>query len=408
VTHRHLIWFAATWQFIYMVDFVLPLPLGPALSRDLGFAAPAVAWLSVSYTVASLLAGLGASLVVDRLGKRTVIVGGLACFVLANAATAVVDHLAGLLLCRALAALAGAPVVATLMSEVIDQTPADQRGRSISVVMSGASIAVILGVPMALGVSEVMGWRAAFSIIAALSAMLLSIAWRADFDVEKLEADKVSAAREGTARTALSQLMILPTVQRAMLLQALSQFATFLIIPVLATYLVINLRISSSIIPLVYSSGGLVAFACMRFSGGMSDRMGYRTPFLTACAALMLAMTMFGWGVSADQPLMAVFAFILFMAANAAKNVALASHTAGAPPPGLRASFMNVQCSMQDAAILVGSLGPLALLSQSSQDAAIEGMPTLMVVALVAMLALIVVDAFRPGSDAAQDQDKPA
>lgn len=404
MNHRYFIWFAAMWQFIYMVDFVMPLPLGPALSTDLGFAAPDVAWLSVSYTLASLLAGLGASLVVNRLGKRRVILGGLACFALANAATAAVDHLPGLLFCRAFAALAGAPVVATIMSEVIDRTPVDQRGKAISVVMSGASVAVILGVPVALGVADMLGWRAAFSIIAALSAVLLIMAWRAELS------DDVAHQHHATP---LTQLLVLPTVQRALLLQGLSQFSTFLIIPVLATFLVTNLRIASSMIPMVYASAGLVAFACMRLSGGMSDRMGYRTPFLTACAALVLAMAMFGWGVSADRPLMAVFAFTLFMAANAAKNVALTSHTAGAPPPGLRASFMNVQGSTQDAAILMGAIGPLAFLSQSSQNMPMEGMPTLVAVALLAMLALVLVDAFGRGGQVAcglqaRDQDTPA
>ncbi|MDI1261531.1 MFS transporter [Aquabacterium sp.] len=384
MTHRNIIWLAAFWQFIYMVDFVMPLPLGPALSRELGFAAPNVAWLSVSYTLASLLSGLGASLIVDRLGKKRVILGGLTCFVLANMATAFVNDLMGLLCCRALAAIAGAPVVATMMAEVIDRAPSDQRGRAISAAMSGASLAVILGVPMALGVANLAGWRAAFVLMSILSCTLLILVWRMKMGVH--------AVGDTSGLAAWRQLWALPGVRRAFLLQGLSQFSTFLIIPVLATFLVTNLRVSPGLIPWVYASGGLAAFACMRLSGMGADRLGYRTPFMLACFALIAAMLLFAWGVPSDHPLLAATVFTLFMAANAAKNVALASHTAGAPPPGMRAVFMNAQGSMQDVAILVGSMGSLVLLSQSSPEAPMEGMWSLMSLAVIAVLALIIVD----------------
>lgn len=392
MTHRHIIvWLAAFWQFIYMVDFVVPLPLGPTLSHELGFGAPAVAWLSVSYTLASLLAGLGASLVVDRLGKKRVILWGLTCFVLTNAATALVHDLSGLLACRALAAMAGAPVVATMMAEVIDRTPTEQRGRAISAVMSGASLAVILGVPLALGVADLLGWRAAFILLSALSCVLLAVTWQMHLKDQAFQSDSGQAS-EASGLTAWRQLLALPTVRQAFLLQGLSQFSTFLIIPVLATYLVANLSVSPELLPWIYVVGGLASFVCMRLSGVMSDRFGYRRPFAVAASGLIVAMLLFAWVVQATQLLAIVIAFTLFMASNAAKNVALASHTASAPPAPLRAVFMNAQGSIQDVAILLGSIGPLVLLSQPSSDAAMGGMPFLLSVAAMAVLALLASD----------------
>lgn len=400
MTHRQLLWLAAIWQFIYMVDFVLPLPLGPLLSQDLGFAAPDVAWLTVSYTVASLLAGLLVSVfLVGRFARAQLVLGGMTCFVLANAVTVWVDHLVGLLICRALAALAGAPVVATLMAEVIDNTPADRRGNAMAQVMSGASLAVILGVPLALGVANWGGWRMAFALIAFGAAVLVAALWHLGLGhgADPKQHDSALGCDVKTGKSPWMHMLQLGSVRQALLLQMLSQFATFLIIPVLATYLVSNLHISAKLIPLVYAAGGAVSFACMRLSGRAADRHGYRLPLLLACGVLMLSMLMLAGSplMLAERPWLAIATFVAFMAANAAKNVALASHTAGAPPANMRGSFMNIQSSMQDAAILLAAMGPLLLLSQPSPDAPMDGMPALVTVALVALLILTAVDAMN-------------
>lgn len=135
----------------------------------------------------------------------------------------------------------------------------------------------------------------------------------------------------------------------------------------------------------------------MRLSGRAADRHGYRVSLLLACAALMLSMLMLAASplFLAERPWLAMATSVAFMAANAAKNVALASHTAGAPPVNMRGSFMNIQSSMQDAAILLAAMGPLFLLSQPSPDAPMDGMPALVTVALVALLILTAVDAIN-------------
>jgi predicted MFS family arabinose efflux permease len=400
VTHRQLLWLAAFWQFVYMVDFLLPLPLGPLLSQDLGFAAPDVAWLTVSYTVASLIAGLLVSaFLVRRFARAQLVLGGLTGFALANAATVWVDQLSGLLIFRALAALTGAPVIATLMAEVIDTTPVDRRGHAVAKVMSGASLAVILGVPFALGVANWGGWRVAFALIASATAVLVAVLWHLGLGHRAVlkQDDSALGWDVQIGQSHWTHMLQLGSVRQALLLQMLSQFATFLIIPVLATFLVSNLHIPAELIPLVYAAGGVVSFACMRLSGLAADRHGYRAPLLLACAVLMLSMLMLAGSplLLAERPLLAMATFVAFMASNAAKNVALASHTAGAPPANMRGSFMNIQSSMQDAAILLAAMGPLLLLSQPSPDAPMVGMPTLVIVALIALLILTAVDAMN-------------
>jgi len=48
---RHLIAFLTTVQFVHMVDFVMMMPLGPMLMRDLSIGTREFSWLVSSYTL---------------------------------------------------------------------------------------------------------------------------------------------------------------------------------------------------------------------------------------------------------------------------------------------------------------------------------------------------------------------
>lgn len=402
MTRSGLIWLSAAWQFVFMVDFIAPLPLGATLSRALGFAAQDVAWLSVSYTLASLLAGLIASRLVAPLGRQRTIWIGMGLFTLANVITPWADALPSLLACRALAGLAGAPVTATLMSLVIDATPPAQRGKAISSVMSGASLAVVAGVPLALSISNTFGWPSAFRMVAAgaMALMAGAAAWQLMAlrarGLKQTDASTSMSTVEATAtpNTSAPSLLRLPSVRQACGLQALSQFATFLLIPVLSTYLVGNLGITLAQLPWLYAIGGLSAMACMRLAGHATDRWGHAGPLRWACIILVAAMATLAWQPPSGLhgTVITALAFVAFMAANAAKNVSLATYTAGLAPAQHRAAFMNLQGSMQDLGILAAGLGPVLMLSSSPDTGRMAGMG--MLVALASGLLLLL--AFAP------------
>ncbi|RZI86534.1 MAG: MFS transporter [Rubrivivax sp.] len=385
MAHRPIIWLAALWQLVFMVDFIAPLPLGPALSTELGFAAPQVAWLSVSYTLASLCSGLLAAPVVEKLGRRRTVLACLALFCAANLVTPWAQSLTELALCRAAAGLFGAPVVATLMALVIDGTPGQHRGKAISWVMSGASMAVIAGVPSALALANHWSWHAVFWVLGLVTLGLLAVI----ACLPPALMGHVSPSRaDGPPAAIFPGLLKQRPVQQAFALQALSQFSTFLLIPVLATYLVSNRHVRTDDLPLLYSAGGLASLSCMHIAGRAADRWGHLGPLRMACVLLLASMATLAWPVALDNPIVTGLGFVTFMAANAAKNVALSSFTVGLAPTQHRAAFMNIQGSVQDLAILLAGLGPLCLLAQAPQAGQITGMPGLFGLAAVSLLIL--------------------
>ncbi|MGQ0598908.1 MFS transporter [Aquabacterium sp.] len=388
--HRQLIWLASAWQFIFMVDFVAPLPLGPTLSQALGFEAQQVAWLSVSYTFASMCAGLLAARLLRKTGRAPLLVVCLALFAAVNLLTPWARSLPELALYRALAGLLGAPVVATLMAIVIDVAPVAQRGKAISHVMSGASLAVVLGVPAALMLTNFLGWRAVFWALGlATTGLLINLISQTTLLTPSRDASAQAHPAASTPNQNPTSLLSSPDVHRACILQALSQFSTFLLIPVLATHVVGNLGISLTQLPMLYMLGGIASFACMRWSGRASDQYGFARPLHVACIALLGAMFTLASPLGFVHTAFAAVAFVAFMAANAAKNVALSTYTAQLAPPKDRASFMSLQGSVQDLAILLAGLGPLGLLMPTAQPGQVAGMSTLIALAATALVALV-------------------
>src|SRR5207253_3713803 len=99
--------------------------------------------------------------------------------------------------------------------------PADQRGRAITFVFLGWSVASVLGMPLAAYVGETLGWRSAFSLVALMSFVSALWVWRSMPDEVKPPALSGAAWKE-TFRSGALMLTVLVTV-----LYAAGQFVLF-------------------------------------------------------------------------------------------------------------------------------------------------------------------------------------
>jgi len=360
LTPQRLIALIGALQCVYILDFMLVMPLGPDLAAALGFQGNQIAWLTGAYTAASLLAGLIGVPHLDRFDRRNALLISLSGLVLAILGCTLASDLTTLLLTRAIAGLCAAPAIATGMAILIDHTPPPQRGSAIAKVMIGFSLAAIGGVPLALELAARLGWQAAFLVVAVLAALVCAVA---AFLLPAQTAHRANPA--GAVRKSPLNLLTRPTVQIASLMQGLNQFAAFLVIPSFSAFYLLNLAFPREQLGLLYLAGGLCALFAMQFAGRATDRHGPWIPVVMASASFCIGLLPFlGW-----QSLPITLCFVLFMSGNAARNVCLASTLSQIPAPHERAGFMALQKMVQDlgvalaagaAAIMLGAeKGPL-------------------------------------------------
>lgn len=150
----------------------------PHVIEEFGADVSTAGWLVTAYliTMASLqpVAGkLG-----DRLGRRPLILGGVACFGIASMAAAWAPSLALLLFFRVLQAVAGAialPNGAALLREVI---PTERRAGSFGLVGAAIALAAAAGPPLGGFLATQGGWRALFEVNVVVVVPAVLIGWR--------------------------------------------------------------------------------------------------------------------------------------------------------------------------------------------------------------------------------------
>ncbi|NHZ42130.1 MFS transporter [Massilia aquatica] len=334
----------AALQFVYLVDFMMVLPLGPDLAREHGFAVDRLGWLAAAYTLASALSGLVTFRLLDRFDRKPALLLTFGLLALATLATSFCHGLPALMVARALTGAFGGPAVAIGMAIVIDMTAPEQRGKAMAKVMLGFSLAAIAGVPLGLEVARIGGWQAPFYMVAALAALVL-VAMA--FLLPALEGH-LNAREKVSARILLAR----PAVRLAMLLQGASAFSAFLVIPHFSAYFLLNLGFPRAQLGMLYFAGGVVALITVQLLGRLADRSGPVLSAALASTAFCAGLAPF-FGLGAALP---ILFFVLFMAGNAGRNVTMAATVSQVPSPHERAGFMSLQSLVQDVAIGAAAL----------------------------------------------------
>lgn len=135
-----------------------------SLHTSTASAGQAVTVFAAAYAIASpVVATLTA-----RFPRRVLLVAALAVLAAANAASALAPNLPLLLASRVLAAAGAAGYTPTAGAVSAALVRPEMRGRALSVVVGGLTVATALGVPLGDAVGSVMGWRAALGLVAGL------------------------------------------------------------------------------------------------------------------------------------------------------------------------------------------------------------------------------------------------
>ncbi len=110
--------------------------------------------------------------------RRRLLALSLLWFGLLHAACALLDTLAGLLPLRVLSLVAPAIFTPQAAASVGLLVPLAQRGRAITFIFLGWSVASVVGMPIASFIGGTLGWRYAFLMVAVMSVVGAAWVWR--------------------------------------------------------------------------------------------------------------------------------------------------------------------------------------------------------------------------------------
>ena len=293
--------FAATSSGTTRAPFLLEM------AADLDVSMPLVANLvsltATAWGITSALAGW----LSDIVGRRFVLSGGLMTLALALVAQAMAGSFFWVALWATVGGGCAGSYTGVVFAEVSARVPDRQRGRALGWVMSGQSLTLVVGVPLAAAIGSLIGWRGWLACVAALSFV-------ASFCVLTTASGRNAAGKrlaKPSLRTALSgrvlALLGIGISERICYGLAAVYFATFL----QATY---GLSLVETAAPLAVFAPGNVGGTIL--GGQLADRLRDRLRIFAVAMVLSgsAALALFLWHPSPEVSVALGFLYVMLNA----------------------------------------------------------------------------------------------
>src|SRR3954471_17890573 len=164
--------------FTDIIAYSVAVPVLPDLSRKLGASPTMIGLLFASFGVTLLSVSIPMGAISDRIGRKAPMVGGLLALAAATLLFAYADGLPWLFAARLVQGAADAITWVVGFALIADRYRPEERGRVSGIVMSGTSVAFMVGPSIGGWLYEAGGIRAPFLLVAALALLAaLSFVW---------------------------------------------------------------------------------------------------------------------------------------------------------------------------------------------------------------------------------------
>jgi MFS transporter, DHA1 family, inner membrane transport protein len=340
------------------------------IAADLQVSIPAAGTLVTAYALGLAIGGPVLTMLTIRLDKRTVLVGALVLFILANLVAVLTTSYGLFLAARVLTGAFQGLFIAAAFGTGISVVPPRRMGRAMSVVVSGVTVSAALGVPLGTLVGQVLGWRGSFTAIVVLSVLALI--------ATLVLVPSVPGASGGTGNQA--RYAFAPRVLAVLALHVLVFAAVFAALTYIVPFLQSVAGVSGALISVFLLAYG-VATAVGSFGGGrFADRNAARTLIVATIgvAASLLALYLGGAiAVLAGAAFVALGLFGMGMAPSLQYRVVSLAGPGGELAQSLPASAVNV-------GIAFGSFaGGVAIGTFTASSAVLTGL-------VIAVIAIVV------------------
>jgi len=332
-------------QFTHMVDFVILMPLGDRLRRELGITPEQFGVVVAVYAWAAGIASLLASFVMDRFDRRTVLLTMYAGFGLSTLYCGLADRYETLLLSRILAGVFGGLAAVTLFTVIGDVFPPEKRGRASGAVISSFAVASIVGLPIGLLLAGWLGRGAPFIALAGLSAVVWVLAW--------LRLPHVRGHLAAARRNPLADFAAVVREPNHLWGFAFSFFlvlGTFtvgsFVAPVFCSTNGWGERVAEQNMAVIYLVAGLCTLLATTLAGRLADRFA-RLPLFRVLGGVTLVMAVVVSNLPPIPVWVAAVAVSGFMGFAAARMVPAQAMLLGVSAPATRGAFMSLNTSVQ-------------------------------------------------------------
>ena len=335
-----LIVILASLQFIFAIDYILILPLGPKIMADLHIGTAEYGILIAVYTISAAVMGFLSSFFIDAYPRKHILIFALVVFMIGNIAFVLSDSFIWIVLSRILTGAFGGVLSSLVMIYLGDLFPLSKLGRNTSAIMISNAMAAILGIPIALFIAEAYNtWRIPFAgmLLINMIVLLLCLVYM----------PAVNAPIKKKERKKLWHFINNPKFIWPVLFMSMLTFAGgATILPYLSTFVMTNLSFTNTDVSFIFFCGGLAALIVNLFIGFLIDQYGRQNTFLiinfiSIIPVILLTLSPF------DNRIIILLVTTFFFGMSTARNVSGVAYLNSLMPHENRGRYVTINNSIQ-------------------------------------------------------------
>lgn len=352
-------------QFSIILDFMIMAPLGAILMKELSIDTSQFGLVVSVYAFSAGASGFATAGFADKFDRKKLLLFFYVGFIGGTVLCGLAPTYEWLLAARIVTGIFGGVIGSISMAIVADLFPLSMRGRVMGTVQTSFAAAQVLGLPLGLALSNWWSWHAPFLLMAAIGAGVgVAIA----LVLRPIDAH-LKTPTQGNAFAHMLHTATKPAYLRGFAATVLLATGGFMMMPFSTAFLVGNLGIALTDLPVIYIVTGVFAFFMGPLAGKLADSIGKYVVFVGG--SLLGSLMVIIWAhLSGPTSLWLVIVINVFMfAAITSRMISAGALTSAIPAMPDRGAFMSINSSLQQlAGGIAAYLGGLIVAVQPDQS----------------------------------------
>lgn len=285
---KFMIVLLALLQFTIILDFMILSPLGDILMKSMDMSTKKFGSVVSAYAISACVSGFLAAGFADKYDRKKLLMFFYVGFIVGTFFCAMAYSYETLLLARIVTGIFGGVIGSIAMAIITDVFSLQQRGKVMGFVQMAFAGSQILGIPIGLLIANTWDWHATFIMVVVLSiAIGVAIVFKLKPLTGHLKLQKDKNALQHLWHTVKKK-----HYRTGFLATAMLSMGGFMIMPFTTAFLVNNVHITQSQIPIIFLCTGIASMIIMPIVGRLSDKIDKFKLFTigTIIAIVMIAI----------------------------------------------------------------------------------------------------------------------
>ncbi len=335
----------ASLQFTIILDFMIISPLGDLLMKELDMSTAQFGFVVSAYAISAGISGFMAAGFADKFDRKKILLFFYTGFIIGTIFCGLAGDYRTLFLARIVTGVFGGVVGSISMAVITDLFQLNQRGRVMGFVQMAFAGSQILGIPIGLLLANKWGWHSTFYMVAALAFVIAIVI------IMKLKplTSHLALQSDKNALQHLWHAIRKKNYRVGFLATAILSMGGFMVMPFTSAFLVNNVNIAQTQLPIIFLCTGISSMIIMPIIGRLSDKIDKLKLFAIGSAIASIMILIYTNLTPVPVWIVIIVNMILFMGIMSRMVPATALNSA-IPEAYDRGAYMSINSSLQQMA----------------------------------------------------------